>query len=161
MALIVENGSIVSGANSYVSLADAQQYVTDRAYEVTITEALLLRGVDYINSLRKRYRGYKITPITSSMQFPRAYLYVDNYLYPQDQVPDVVVSAQIETAVSLVAGDDPYKTTSSQVIKRRRADVFEIEYDTMVSPRPDTPQLRRVMSLLNPLLNDETMRVSR
>ena len=159
--LIVEDGSIVSGANSYVSLADAQKYLTDRDKTTVISDGLLLQGADYVNSLRRRYRGFKVSPVTSSMQFPRNYLIYDNQIFPNDAVPDIVIAAQIEAAVSFANNQDPYETTTDQIITKQKADVFEREFDTRSNPSPPTFELKRVMALLYPLFNDTDMEVSR
>ena len=159
--LIVENGSIVSGSNSYVSLADANKYLADRAKDAILSDGLLLQGADYVNSLRRRYRGYKLQPATSSMQFPRDYLFFDDQFFPNDTIPDIVIYAQIEAAIAFVNNQDPYRTITDQVIRRERAEGFEREYDTQSNPAPPTYDLKRVMSLLYPLLNDNDMEVTR
>ena len=53
----------VDGANSYVSLASniddvfsARDYLTDRGITTEITEGQLLRGAEYANSFRERFK---------------------------------------------------------------------------------------------------------
>ena len=159
--LIVEDGTLVSGSNSYVSLADANKYLTDRAKDVTLSEGLLLQGADFVNSLRRRYRGYKLQSATSSMQFPRGRLRFDYQDFPSDKIPDVVIYAQIEAAIAFSNNQDPYRTLTNQVIRRERAEGFEREYDTRSNPSPPTYELNRVMSLLYPLLRDTEYEVTR
>ena len=159
--LVVEDGSIVSGANSYVSLVGANKYLTDRGKELNLSEGLLLQGADYVNSFRKRYRGYKLQPVTSSMQFPRGYLRFDFQDFPANQIPDIVIFAQIEAAIAFANNQDPYRTITDQVIRRERAEGFEREYDTSSNPSPPTYDLKRVMSLLYPLLRDVDYEVTR
>ena len=161
MALIVEDGTLVSGANSYVSLADAQKYLDDRGDTTVITEGLLLRAADYINSFRLRFRGFKQTPLTSSMQWPRAYAVIDDYLIPPSVIPDVIPSAQIETAIEFANQRDPYATIDSRIVKREKAQDFEREFDTKVGSGMATFDHRRVMSLLYPLFSDHGVRITR
>lgn len=161
MALVVEDGSVVRGANSYVSLADANQYLTDRGINVELTEGLLLRGADYVNSFRDRFKGYKQTDVTSNMQWPRAFAVIDNYLVRSNVVPAVIPDAQIQSALEISMDRDPHETTSTQVVKRQKIDVIEIEYDTRAGNEIPNFDYRRIRSLLDPVIDDNYMRVSR
>ena len=156
MALIVEDGSLVTGADSYVSLSDAQQYATDRGLDVTLTEGLLLRAVDYINAFRKVFKGLKLTEADKDMQWPRRDVVIDGYLLGQDIIPECVVKAQIQTAVEIQQGFDPLETVTNQVLKREKIDVLEFEYDTDRESSGGTEGFvfRKVRSLLRPVLMD-------
>ena len=162
MALVVEDGSLVSGANSYVSFADATQYLTDRGITVEVTEGHLLRAADYINSFAERYKGYQKTGANrttlSTMQWPRQYVSYagigDCYGYiPDDKIPDLIIHAQIESALEIASNRDPLSTVSARQIKKQKVDVIEVEYDTsMGSSGQDIFDHRRVMALLSPFL---------
>ena len=161
MTLIVEDGSVINGANSYVSLVDANQYLTDRGITTELTDGLLLRGCDYINSFRDRYKGYKQTAVTSNMQWPRAFAVIDNYLVRSNVIPAVIPDAQIEAALEIALDRDPHETTSTRVIKREKLDVLEVEYDTQAGREVPDYDYRRVRALLSPVLKDNMFRVSR
>ena len=130
MALTVEDGSLVTGADSYVSLLDAQQYATSRGIETPITEALLLRAADYVNAYRKVFKGTKLTPPHRDMQWPRKDVEIDNYDLPNNVIPECVIRAQIETAIEMGEGFDPLETISNKVITKEKIDVLEFTYDT-------------------------------
>lgn len=98
MALTIEDGSGVAGANSYISVVNAQTWVTARGYSVTVTEALLLKAMDYLESLRDQYQGIK-SDSEQALQFPRAGVYVDGFLIDDDVIPTVLISAQCQLAV--------------------------------------------------------------
>ena len=56
MTLIVETGSIVSGANTYVDLADVRAFASARGITVstddTTLEQQIIKAMDYVESKR-------------------------------------------------------------------------------------------------------------
>lgn len=161
MALIVEDGTVVSNANSYVSVTDANLYLADRGITVTVSEGQILRGADYVNSFRTRFKGFKLTPIASSMQWPRSYVVLDERLLPDGTIPALIIDAQIEVALEIASNRDPHETTSTRVIKKQKLDVLEVEYDTMAGREVPNYDYRRVKSLLRPVLRNDWATVSR
>ena len=162
MPLVVETGSVVDGANTYVSLADANEYLTDRDIAVTLSAGQLLRGADYVNSFRDRYKGYKQTAVTSNMQWPRAFAVIDDYLIRSDAIPAVIPDAQIEAALELSLGQDPLTTVDLRPVKKEKVGDLEVEYDTSSSATTiPTIRFRRVLALLRPVLKNIGMRVMR
>lgn len=161
MALIIETGQVVEGANSYVSLSDANQYLADRDYDTVLTEGQLLRGADYINSFRTRYKGYKQTNVLSNMQWPRAFAVIDNYLINSNVIPAVIPDAQVEAAYEIAQNRDPHETTSTRPIKREKLDVLEIEYDTQAGRYVPDYEYRKVEALLRPLFKNTGSRLTR
>ena len=154
MALVVEDGSLVEGANTYVSLADAIQYVNDRGYGVTLTEGHVLRGADYINSFAEVYKGQivvgKTKTLLSTMQWPRSNVYLEGSYdcLPKDKIPGGIIHAQIETAYEIANARDPLATVSTRVIKKQKVDVIETEYDNTRGSGQATFDYRRVMAYL-------------
>ena len=149
-------------ANSYVSLTDANTYATDRGYTVTLTEGLLVRGADYVNSFRDRFSGEKLTPASSNMQFPRSDAILDGDNLPLDEIPQLIVEAQIETAIEIANNRDPQSTTTSQLVKKRRVGPLEIEYDNKYGDTTvGTYDYRKINNLLQPILTDDWTRVYR
>lgn len=156
MALVVENGSLVEGADSYVSLSDAQQYATDRGLDTVLSEALLLRAVDYVNAFRKVFKGFKLTDPENDMQWPRREVVIDGYILASTVIPQCVVRAQIQTAIEIAEGFDPLETVSSQVLTKEKIDVLEFEYDTDKETSGGTEGFvfRKVRALLRPVIQD-------
>lgn len=126
--IIVEDGSIVANANSYVTTAEFTQYCGDRNITISGTygdeSQLLILSMDYFE--QQPFRGIKYFE-TQSLQFPRSDLYIDGYLTDSDKIPDLVKDAQITIAISIMAGNDPLSTVD-RAIKREKVDVIEIEY---------------------------------
>ena len=164
MALIVEDGTLVSGANSYVSFADANQYLMDRGLtpEVTLSEGHLLRGADYVNRFNLRFVGRKASPASSAMQWPRLYFYYEGEFITSNLLPPIIGIAQIESAYEIANDNDPSESAvDTPKIIRERVDVIETEYDR------DSPQevvgfnRRKIVRILRPVLSDNIYRVSR
>lgn len=163
MALVIEDGSIVEGADSYVSLLDAQRYATSRGITTELTEALLLKAVDYVNAYRKVFKGTKLTPAHIDMQWPRKDVEVDYLLLPNNVIPECVIRAQIETAVEMGEGFDPLETISNKVLIKEKVDVLEFEYDPSKESESGAEGFvfRKIRSLLRAVIIDSYGRTSR
>lgn len=104
MAIVVEDGSIVTGANSYVTEAELTTYATARGVTLTIdTEQLLIRAMDYIEGLS--YKGIKLTD-AQPLQWPRSGVVVDRYAVDIDEIPDELKNGEMEAALAIDNGQD-------------------------------------------------------
>jgi hypothetical protein len=114
MALIVEDGSIVTGAESYCSVAFATQYHSDRgnASWALLTNAVmeqsLRKATDYAEQVyRTRWQGYR-TSATQALSWPRAFVYLEPFIlgavgsYPY-LVADNIVPTQVKNACAELA----------------------------------------------------------
>jgi hypothetical protein len=118
MTIIVEDGTIVTGANSYVSEAELTAYATARGLTLsTDGEQLLIRGMDYIEA--QSYKGTKFTK-DQPLQWPRAGVYVDDYLVDADEIPTELKNGLMESALAIDNGQDPLadiaRTTKSETV---------------------------------------------
>jgi hypothetical protein len=109
MALIIEDGTGVVGANSYVSVAEFQAWLAARGYTITGNpEQLLLRAMDYIESLN--YWGMPVI-CDQDLAWPRAWVPMDGCCYfNSNQIPEDLKTAQMQVARSIDAGVDPLST---------------------------------------------------
>lgn len=117
MALIVEDGSIVAGAESYCSVAAADDYHSKRGNaawaaldDTTEKEPALRKATDYmVQEYRQRWKGYRKSA-TQALDWPRSAVYLEpvqygggvepNPLLVSDTiVPDEVVKACAELAI--------------------------------------------------------------
>jgi hypothetical protein len=127
--IIVEDGSIVEGANSYVSVSDASAFLAKRGYTLGGNDdniaAYLLQAMD---GLDLDYKGYRVSPTTQPLPFPRSNVYLsDNRYVPIDSVPDEMIAAQIWLAYYIKEGSDISAAREVGVIKEV-VDVIEVEY---------------------------------
>ena len=125
MAIVVEDGTIVAGANSYVSEAELTTYATDRGITLSGgTEALLLKAMDYLETLD--FIGDKSTA-DQPLQWPRTDVYIDGYYVDAETIPQDLKNAEMALAISIDGGADPMATIE-RATKREKADVLEVEY---------------------------------
>lgn len=104
-AIIVEDGTVVSGSNSYITVSGigiyAEDYGLDSWSSSTITDTMreqaVFKSMRYLEGLS--WNGTKASQ-DQSLQFPRVDLFDSNgFLIPNDTVPQAVINAQCEIAV--------------------------------------------------------------
>lgn len=167
MALVVidpMNNDSFDGANSYVSLDEANEYLADRGVQVTLEVGHVIRGADYVNTFADRFKGVRLPSPSSVMQWPRSGVILEGSFtqVSSTEIPKILKEAQIETAYEISQGRDPSSTISTRVVKRERVDVIEREYDTPPGGQVYAQfDYRRIFLLLAPLLTDDLFRVSR
>lgn len=147
--IIIEDGSQVPGANSYISEADLNDYVNDR--DITLTQsasALIYQSMAYIET--RNYQGSKVSS-TQPLQWPRNNVYIDDYLFPNNLIPIELTNAQAETCLSIDSGNNPASTTG-RAIKREKIDgAVEREFMDNAS---STPTYTSINVWLSKLLAD-------
>lgn len=157
MAIVVEDGTNVAGANSYVTLLEARDYASLRGLSLPSdndeASALLVRAMDYLNTLR--YRGEPVS-VSQDNAWPRKGVYPCNgpVMVPVDAIPEKVKRAQIEASVSIGVGNNPLAdiSTDSQIIEEQ-VDVLKVKYATRGSDDPKLPSLTAVELLLECFLD--------
>lgn len=156
MPLIVEDGSGVVGAESYISVADADDYHAKRNnLRWTGTEpekeGALRKATDYIRQYyRTRWKGAQVY-VDQGLDWPRSDVYIDprnlETLVGDDVVPVEVVNATAELALIALRSDLAPSITKGQK-KRVKIGPIETEYEN----NPVVPIYRSVAMLLNPYL---------
>ena len=125
--IIVEDGSIVSGANSYVSAADLTTYGTDRGVTISATnpEDLLIEAMDYIESLD--FIGLQYTE-DQSLVWPRSGAVKKKlWQYEVTEIPQDLIDGLCETALAIDAGNSPIQNIDRTTVKEKVGDI-EVEY---------------------------------
>lgn len=123
--IIVEDGSGVANANSYVSEAELTTFAGNR--NITLvgdTSELLIQAMDYIESLS--YKGIK-KERDQALQWPRTGVYIDGYYEDSDTIPEELKNALMQCAIAVDQGEDPLQNTPRN-IKRKKVGPLEIEY---------------------------------
>jgi len=106
--IIVEDGSLVANANSYVTTAELSTYASARGVTITGTAAdLLIQAMDYIES--RNFIGYRYTQ-DQALQWPRSYVYIDGFMVAITTIPQLLKDAQCEVALAIDAGNNPLVT---------------------------------------------------
>lgn len=150
MAFTVEDGSVVAGANSYASLADAATFHTDRANTAwtgadAVKQSALIRATDYIEQkYANRWKGSP-TDVDQSLSWPR-YAVADNV--DSDEIPERLKQAVCILALEALSAD--LNPVLGRAVKREKVDVIEVEYMDSALPEKSRPAID---GLLAPLLN--------
>lgn len=114
MALTIETGAIIPGANSYATVIEADAYLTFHAQRVAWAalatpdkEAALVQSARVLDS-QVLWKGSRMS-ITQPMEWPRygvtLPLQGSEGSFPDNAVPVPVKEAQIELAALMMAGD--------------------------------------------------------
>lgn len=130
MSLIIEDGSIVPNANSYVTVDEIKTYADLRNIEYPYSdsdmEANAILAMDYLQA--QCYKGGMVET-TQPLLWPRQYVYINNAEFPSDSIPTQLKNAQIELALAqantslLQDGTD-----TGDDVKREKVDNLETEY---------------------------------
>lgn len=157
MALIVENGTGLDNAESYLSVADATAYHTKMGNAVAwdavgveaVQEAMLRRATNYLRS--RYYSMWAGTPIApfQRLDWPRWGVPTwDGYnAVASDSVPEDIKAACAELALKAASGD--LMPDTSQTVKREKVGPLEVEYDQY---SPSSPAYQSIDAMLAPFL---------
>ena len=113
MTLTVETGAIVTGANSYVSRADAIAYASDRGVALAdsaATDAILIKAASYLESYRSKFKG-ELVSRDQPLAWPRYSAVIEGFAWGHDEIPRQVINAQLAVLLEINAGDDPFNPT--------------------------------------------------
>lgn len=159
MALIIETGAGVPGAESYCSVAELTDFAAKHNVAVpaqdSSVETLLRSAADYLTT-----RPWKGTPAsgTQLLAWPRT----DVTLYGIDQaglIPVQVKTAQMHVALEIQANGSMTPAVRPSKYKRTKVDVMYVEINP-VAERGAGISLPIVEALLAPLLTTSGMNLA-
>lgn len=147
MSVVVEDGTIVSGANSYVSTTELSTYAANRGLTIAgDTTELLIQAMDYIESLE--FIGIRWTK-DQPLLWPRVYVYIDGYYQDVTHIPIQLKEGQMEVALAIDAGNGPLIDLDPQVSRERVGDL-EVEYMkgtfSVTTVRKINAKLRKILA---------------
>lgn len=129
MTLIIEDGSIVPNANSYVTVAEIKSYADLRGITYPVDaqiEQNAILATDYLQS--KCYLG-ELVEETQPLLWPRQDVWVNGLELSSTAIPDDIKNAQIELALAQyqqnILNDGSESGTD---IKREKTGEIETEY---------------------------------
>jgi len=146
MALVIEDGSVVTGANSYVTLAEFKTWADSRdiSYNAddNVLEAQILRAMDYIERLY--FIGNKANE-NQPLQWPRTEALIDGYYADATEIPKEVKIAVYEATVVEAAGYSELEVQSRKTLRERVGDI-EVQYADNSENRTITPALQYALN---------------
>ena len=139
--LIVENGSIVLGANTYVTIADYTTYAEGFGVTVEDTNAFriqLIKAAQYIASKESQLMGDMVERY-QPLSYPRNNLTdLDNFSWQNNEIPTLVKNCQMSLALDIQAGEDLYNLSQSGSVGIKSEEVkgaVKVEYAVADSQR--------------------------
>lgn len=164
--LIVEDGSGVPGANSYVSLGEADEYHTqngntawsngatspsdDLRASALIRAAMILDG-----TYKSRWPGRRTHGRNQGRDWPRTGAAdAEGFPLPDDEVPDEIKNAQCEMALREYVSPgslNPDVVETSRVLREKVGDL-EVQYADVTKTGGSIPQLTFVDNILAGIL---------
>jgi len=125
-----ETGTGSSSSTSYVSEADFTTYNSERNVTLGATNGsaseVLILAMDYLES--KDFIGDKGTK-AQALQWPRTGAQVDGYYIDSDEMPNLLLEAQMEIAIGIDGGVNPLANVPRET-RREKVDVIEVEYSS-------------------------------
>lgn len=157
MSLIIEDGTGVAGADSYVTLEEARAYAASRGLTLSSTDATLesylRRATDYLEAQRDKYKGHK-TDATYPLQWPRKCVYIDCTPIDSDVIPAELKQAQIQLAAAINSGIDIMPTATGEAfITLDKVGPIETRYSESIATS-GVPIVRTADALLAVLYRD-------
>lgn len=110
MAIIVEDGSGLSTAESYLSVADCGTYHTNRGNAAwtgadSAKEIALRKATQYLDAVYGRsFQGTRVT-VTQALAFPRYDVEIDGFVLTSTTIPQKLKDATAELAVRALTED--------------------------------------------------------
>lgn len=160
MALIIEDGSGVTGANSYIDAAGARAYATARGVTLdpsdAVVEAQLINAMDYLEGLN--YKGSPVS-VTQALEWPRkntVYAFDPTTPFPSNQIPVSLVDAQCQLVIEQANGIDIEPTVAGNggvagAIIEDKVDVLTTRYSDKIGTTSE-PIMPKVNALLRGLV---------
>lgn len=159
--LIVEDGSFVESANSYVSLAYADEYAKNRNYDTWmeapeyVRAASIIKGMDYVDNMfdwrgRRKHRD-------QSLAFPRVDIFDDEHFNYDNIIPEKLKKAICEAAFyaleqyTLFLENGLNDTNVGTFEKKLIADPPTIEYDNIVPKKDEYMTIKDYMGDNSPI----------
>lgn len=166
MTLIVETGANITGAESYISVVDADLYFSNRgnstwaAFTTAQKEQYLRKATDFMLQRYKLYwKGFQKFA-TQSLDFPRTFVYSIPVLYGDSNLPypQLISSTIVPVEVQRACAELALRSSSAALMpdtktrqKRKTVGPITIEYDIY---SPQNPIYKSIDAMLAPYLKD-------
>ena len=159
MAIVVEDGSVVTGANSYASIAEVRAYATERGVTLdaddAVVEVQMHKAMDWLEGYEDRFTGERYTA-DQELSWPRLYAEVHGFDVAYNAIPSQLIKAQAQLVVDVHNGVELQPTvTDTRVVTEEKVDVITVKYaegTATAGATPGQPELVKAEMMLRPLL---------
>ena len=156
MALVIEDGTQVSGADSYATDAEFVAYAAARSLTIPATEVLrdplMIKAMDYLANMEGEMQGLRVSS-TQALSYPRTGVSLFGFIVESDTIPIELKNAQMEAAFAAYTQDLLTNGIVSNVASEA-VDVISTSY--FKGGNKSRVKLDRVMAQLKPLLKNSS-----
>lgn len=161
MSLVIEDGSGVAGANSYVTDAQYISYAASRGLTIgadsVAREIELIQSMDYLFSRELDMQGDRTDGLQENV-YPRQNVFIRNIQLASNVIPIELKNAQMEGG-SAANSQSLLINTTVQNVESQKLDVLETSFFSGGSFQ--NVRLDRVINYLKPLLKNQLNRLVR
>jgi len=153
--LIVEDGSIVPFADSYISISDARAMADKFGWSLPLddaeAESALRNGAMYVGLQEDSFCGSRVSA-SQYLSFPRTGLSVYGFPLPSTTIPQQVILAQLAAAVEYGKGTEVRGSSDGRITTMERVEgAVTVQYaDNGVTG--STVTITAAMDALKPLI---------
>lgn len=164
MPLVIEDGTQVANANSYVSLADARtiaaQFGVVLDADDTTAENNLIIAYNWLNTLESEFQGRRLSDIetatTQTGVWPRSPVYIRDNLQDKNSIPNELIQSQVIASHANESGNilaPSIPSSTGSVIEETLEGVGSLKYDKGYTPTGNDANTwyNFAYNLLNPL----------
>lgn len=158
MTITIEDGSIVAGANSFVTVAEVRTFATERGVNSLPTddlevEALIIKSMDYLFGKESSFKGVRAV-YSQELPWPRAQVYLREAPVGSNEIPVELKKAQMQLVLEAVSQDLDPNGAGREVI-REKVDVVEVQYNPTGNSTV-RPRFHKVDRWLEPLMKSSS-----
>jgi hypothetical protein len=155
MPLIVEDGTGIEDANTYIGLVEAREIAAMRGITLSVDDpeltAQLVVSADRIGSYENRFSGERATS-DQGLSYPRSRSTRFCKIYPDDKIPKELKLAQVVLAGFLESGIEVWASPINEGVTREKVGPIEIEYaEAIIATGIENPYLAQIEAILAPL----------
>jgi len=145
MTLIIEDGSVVANANSYITVAQFKDWADSRGITYGTDQEVeqgILRAMDWFE--RQFFIGNKANE-NQPLQWPRTEALIDGYYADATEIPKEVITALYEATKVELDGNSQLNNEDRRTIREQVGDI-SVEYAENSNNRITTPALTFAMN---------------
>lgn len=152
MALIIEDGTGVANAVTYITPAQVSAFALARGITLAQSgdslEPFIMQATDFFEAYGDQFKGYK-EQFVNDLQFPRTDLYLNGYLVESQTIPQVTLDCLCSLTIDAVQGNLYAPIESGRVVKKFKLEgVLEKEYGDSALTAARLPRSSAILSRL-------------
>jgi len=142
--LIIEDGSIVEGANSYATVQQIIDYAAARGVTMQVSspspgddepiKIMAIKAMDFLETYRYQWKGEEVNAATQPLAWPRKNVIINCVTLPSNTIPTQIIRAQCQLCLYVNAGIDLQPVGNSEAfVKREKIGPIETEYSEVIA----------------------------